>query len=292
MDSAAGSTLDDVAIAKERRRWELSKLAWCIGTLLVLHVAGGSVYSVLERPAELDHYQRNRFLYKQMQEQYKWAQCDHGEFKNSEFCERQREFSGILKAFFERSGNEMVDHGKWTFFGSIFFVNTLVTTLGYGNFHPVTPAGQLFTVVFGLVGIPLMGYVLSVLGNAVITNWLPMFTEISTENRRIAVLCSLMIVFIFVGGGVFKLLEGWSYLEAMYFSTCTLFTIGFGDYLPSTGISRFFTMVFIMIGLGVTASFIALMQIRVTVHGEKFHQSLKSMTASFYGAVDSGGIRD
>ena len=51
-------------------------------------------------------------------------------------------------------------------------------------------------------------------------------------------LVGLFVVFLLLGSLVYHLLEGWTYLEALYFSFTTLTTIGFGDYLPSTPISK------------------------------------------------------
>ena len=38
---------------------------------------------------------------------------------------------------------------------------TVVTTIGYGIINPITPAGQLFLVFYGLVGIPMAGVAVS-----------------------------------------------------------------------------------------------------------------------------------
>ena len=47
------------------------------------------------------------------------------------------------------------DHARWnwTLPGAIYFVFTVVTTIGYGNFTPQTAAGRTWTVVFGFFGI-------------------------------------------------------------------------------------------------------------------------------------------
>ena len=45
---------------------------------------------------------------------------------------------------------------NWDSSGSLFFAFTIATTLGYGTFAPVTPAGRLFTIMYALVSIPLM----------------------------------------------------------------------------------------------------------------------------------------
>lgn len=271
--------------AAKQSKTEISNLTWCVGTLLLLYVIGGAIFSWLERDAELEHYRRNRFLYQQMRDMYELEKCKEDWFKDMEFCQKQRAFNDILKDFFERNGNQMEDHSKWTFFGAMFYVSTLVTTLGYGNLHPTTPAGQLFTVIFGLIGIPLMGYVLSHAGAFVVEVWMPMCPTIETRTRRFVVLGSLFVGLVLLGGGLYVLLEGWPVVGSLYFSACTLMSVGFGDYLPSHVLSRLVTMVFVMLGLGVAAAFIALLQLHVEVRGERFAKRL----GSWYDSVAERG---
>lgn len=254
--------------------WGFGALAWCLAALVVLNAAGGFVFSWLERDAELEHYRKNRFFYQQMQDLYAFEHCKDDLFKGFEFCENQEAFHAMLKQFFERNGNEMEDHHKWTFFGSMFFVSTLLSTVGYGNLHPRTPAGQAFTIVFGLIGIPIMGYVLSYVARVVLDVLMPVFPSIVAKHRRLLVIGALVIALILAGGVVFLGLEGWSYLEACYFSACTLLTIGFGDFLPSHTASKLVTMAFIVLGLGVAASLIAVLTMHVEAQGEYFANNL------------------
>jgi len=265
----------------------MSDLIWCAVTLSLLYVIGGGVFSWLERDAELEHQQKNRFLYDEMRDLYEFDKCSDEIFKTMEFCKNQKQFNAVLEEFLERNGNEMQDHKKWTFFGSAFFVSTLITTLGFGNFHPRTPGGQMFTVIFGLIGIPVMGYVLSSVGRGMVSTLMPVCKKLETQTRQLVVLSILMIIFILMGGLLFKNLEGWSFLEACYFSTCTLMTVGFGDYLPSYNLSRLCTTIFILFGLGTAASFIALLQIQVQIRGEHFAKHLDS----WYGAITNDGAQ-
>lgn len=266
------------------KRAEASNIAWCITTLAILLASGGFVFSWLERDAELHHYQKNKFFYEQMRELYEMKACKQEWMKGMEFCKKQEEFHELLKEFFERNGNEMRDRKMWTFGGSVFFVITLVTTLGYGNFHPRTPQGQMFTVLFGIVGLPVMCYVLSHFGRLIVDVWMPICPSISTRERRIVVLCLVLFAFIFLGGILFESLEDWSFAESCYFSAMTLMSIGFGDYLPSTFHSRLAASCFILAGLGVASSFIALLQVHVQIRGEVFAKHL----SNWYNSVAEG----
>merc|ERR1719263_655110 len=208
--------------------------------------------------------------------------------KEMKFCKKQQEFHELLKEFFERNGNEMEDRKMWTFSGSVFFVITLVTTLGYGNYHPRTPQGQMFTVLFGIIGLPVMCYVLSHFGRLIVDVWMPICPCIGSRERRIGVLCAVLVAFILLGGALFKALENWSFLESCYFSAMTLMSIGFGDFLPSSFTSRLAASIFIIAGLGVASSFIALLQVHVQLRGEVFAKQL----STWYNTVTSDGDGD
>lgn len=64
-----------------------------------------------------------------------------------------------------------------------------------------------------------------------------------------------------IGATVYHYLEGWSWIDSLYFSVITLTTIGYGDFSPQTDIGKLFTILYIVIGLGIILSFIN------TVHG-------------------------
>lgn len=263
---------------------------WCAVSLILLHIVGGGIFSWLERDSELARYEKNREFYDHMKELYEFKNCKEEFFKEMKFCKRQHEFNGELKRLLELSGREMQDHRKWTFFGASFFVSTLVSTLGYGDLHPETPVGKVFAVVFGLLGMPVMGYVVSRTGGFLIDK-MPMWC-FEGKRRQVFVLISLMVVFILVGGLTFTALEGWTFIEACYFSTCTMMMIGFGDFLPTYALSRIVTMGFIVLGLGVGASFAAVLQVHLDVRGEAFASHLNSWYQSVKSECSHGGLQD
>jgi hypothetical protein len=54
-------------------------------------------------------------------------------------------------------------------------------------------------------------------------------------------------------------MEGWTFLETLYFSIVTATTVGFGDHLPTSDASKLFTVAYAFIGIGIVGS--ALQQI-------------------------------
>lgn len=70
----------------------------------------------------------------------------------------------------------------------------------------------------------------------------------------------LWVGVLLVGGTVFyRQVEGWSWVDAVYFCVITLATIGFGDLTPTTPAAKIFTIVYVFIGLSFFVSFFNLL---------------------------------
>jgi len=66
---------------------------------------------------------------------------------------------------------------------------------------------------------------------------------------RISFIVLSLFILIFVSAKVFQRFEGWSFLDAIYFTVITFTTIGYGDLTPQTPAGKIFTMVFSFLGI-------------------------------------------
>ena len=74
-------------------------------------------------------------------------------------------------------------------------------------------------------------------------------------GRALALLVALQLL----GGTVFYTqVEGWRWLNALYFSVTTLTTVGLGDLAPATDAGKVFTMLYVVTGVGLLLSFVSL----------------------------------
>lgn len=210
---------------------------------------------------------------------------------------------------------------------SALFSFTIVSTIGYGNFAPVTDGGKIFLMVYALIGIPVVGTCVGVLAAQLLQmleNWAVMhmniveqafkhydedesgflsreefrdaledldiflskadFEKLMAETddegtgmieldefklaaaklklplgkaarTRVRLYVSVLtaIAWIFVGSGAYVELEGWRYLDSLYFCVVTLTTIGLGDLVPITEAGVTFHYFYCVIGLGLIA---------------------------------------
>uniref|UniRef100_A0A8C7G4Y7 Potassium channel subfamily K member 4 n=1 Tax=Oncorhynchus kisutch TaxID=8019 RepID=A0A8C7G4Y7_ONCKI len=132
---------------------------------------------------------------------------------------------------------------RWDLASAFFFCGTIITTIGFGNLSPRTKWGQLFCVCYALVGIPMFGFLLAGVGDHMGTGlrkavWKmetlflrrvsPTYVRVMSAVLSILIGC---LIFLAVPTLVFKEVEDWSFLEALYFVVITLTTVGFGDYV-------------------------------------------------------------
>lgn len=88
----------------------------------------------------------------------------------------------------------------------------------------------------------------------------------------------LVVFALLVSGSVFyHLVEGWRYIDALYFSVTTLTTVG-SPIIPNHDVSKVFTIVYLLVGIGVMLSFLA----RVAEQAKKESSVAKAMAIESY----------
>jgi len=58
------------------------------------------------------------------------------------------------------------------------------------------------------------------------------------------------------GTVIYHFVEGWRWLDSLYFSVITLTTVGYGDLSPQTDFGKIFTIIYILTGIGIIFGFI------------------------------------
>ena len=68
---------------------------------------------------------------------------------------------------------------------------------------------------------------------------------------------TFLVAFTLLSGTLFyRTVEGWSAVDAFYFSVTTLTPVGLGDLTPATTFGKLFTVVYIFAGLSIILGFI------------------------------------
>lgn len=72
------------------------------------------------------------------------------------------------------------------------------------------------------------------------------------EERGPLVLVASQLI---LGTVFYVIVEGWSVVDAVYFCSMSLATVGYGDVVPDTDVGKVFTVVYVLCGIGVLVSF-------------------------------------
>lgn len=163
-----------------------------------------------------------------------------------------------------------------TFGISLYFCTVSILTIGYGDIVPESPGAKAFDMIFCLVGVIIVGLIIVMIRQVVLTSASPCIfwhhielrrqklldrmeregitltpeeafvqmrklrreVRFSQANSSLIFTFFIFILFWLMGALIFSYLEDWNYLNALYFCFVTLLTIGYGDYHPSTPLAR------------------------------------------------------
>lgn len=192
---------------------------------------GAAIFQILEEPNWQSARDRYTLQKENIVKKYK--------------CLTKADLDEILETVSEAAGQGVtivgdIHHNTWDWANSVIFASTIVTTIGFGNVAPKTKSGRVFCILYGLCGIPLCLVWISELGSFFgdrAKRLSGILIRKGVSVKRVQLTCTALfllwglLVHLVLPPVVFMYMEGWSYLEGLYYSFITLTTVGFGDYV-------------------------------------------------------------
>jgi voltage-gated potassium channel len=75
------------------------------------------------------------------------------------------------------------------------------------------------------------------------------------RDPRVRPVAAWMATLLVIGPVFYHVVEGWGWIDSIYFSVMTLGTVGYGDLSPSTPASKIFTIAYLLLGIGILVAF-------------------------------------
>ncbi|KAK2582818.1 hypothetical protein KPH14_008905 [Odynerus spinipes] len=268
------------------KKQNVRTLSLIVSTFTYLLV-GAAIFDVLESETEKRRKEALDAIEKMVIRKYNISEDD---FKIMETV--------VLKTEPHKAGQQ------WKFAGAFYYATTVLTTIGYGHSTPNTISGKLFTMFYGIVGIPLglvmfqsIGERLNKFSSVVIRNVKRLLNCKDVQASEINLICvvtTLSCLTIAGGAAAFSRYEGWSYFDSIYYCFITLTTIGFGDMvalqkdnaLDNKPEYVMFALIFILFGLAIVAASLNLLVLRfVTMNTEDERRDEAEALQAAQGAV-------
>ncbi|KAM7420587.1 hypothetical protein PAMA_015017 [Pampus argenteus] len=249
---------------------------------------GAAIFQILEEP----NWESARDKY----------QLQKDNILKSYACLTEKDLDQILEIVSEAAGQGVTITGNkhrktWDWANSVIFAATIVTTIGYGNVAPKTKGGRVFCILYGLCGIPLCLVWISELGSFFgdrAKRLSQVLIRKGISVKKVQFTCTAvfllwgLLVHLVIPPFVFMSVEGWSYLEGLYFSFITLTTVGFGDYVAGVNpnivyprLYRVFAELWIYMGLAWLSLFFS-WNVHMVVEAHKVLKKRRHRHRPFY----------
>lgn len=206
---------------------------------------------------------------------------------------------------------------QWAVWDALYFAAATVTTVGYGDFAPISDEMKMFTIVYVLSGVVMVARIISEFAeysvkkyeanlhkmNASVSKALSRRkeTRFSAWTRALAhnwkivrwyqdnwsvlvgisIAVLLVMIPIIIGTIFVHFNEGWTFVNSVYWSCVTITSVGYGDIVVSKPSSRIFAFFFILCGFAcLGAAFARLADLKMGLRFEKKKADLLSRSLS------------
>ncbi len=101
------------------------------------------------------------------------------------------------------------------------------------------------------------------------------------RRNKVGTYIIFIIGMLLVGTVVYSLLEGWPFIDSLYFSTTTLTTIGYGDLHPTKNVTKLFTVFYVLSGVSLALYALS------NINAYYFERNKKALYKRFSAMKDS-----
>ncbi len=106
----------------------------------------------------------------------------------------------------------------------------------------------------------------------------------------------LMLALLYVVSAIFfHFVEGWSFLDSVYFTTMTISTVGYGDIVPMTPAGKVGSMLLILLGISLAFYVLtrlgAIREKKVDPHIKRRIEMLRNLAALQTGELGKGELK-
>merc|ERR1712028_315049 len=142
---------------------------------------------------------------------------------------------------------------------SLYFCITMLTTVGYGDMSPITSTGKVFAILYIMVGLSLattcIGIIFARSADLAARKEAGPVTipTVRDQYMKMGRALGLIIIVNIVGAAWAHFKDGFSWLDAFYWSFITSTSVGFGD-LETSSATRNFNIGYMIIAVGVVAN--------------------------------------
>lgn len=107
------------------------------------------------------------------------------------------------------------------------------------------------------------------------------------SDEEFRVLMFVLVTLIASGTIFYSSVEGWEVIDSLYFSVMTMSTIGYGDFHPTTTLSKLFTITYALLSIGV---FVAVVTKIVAAILDKKSESKHRKQGGKTAGIDSDSV--